>query len=180
MKAHFEKSRIMVLGLPFIGADLMLRVYSNTSFMLNQRIPIFGRWVFLTRTHNTGIALQKYSWDMTRNGPDPWMVQVLPSLIWLSLFFIAILRFRDATRLEKNCFTVLLAGATSNLAESLWLGHVTDTLFLVLPNIFPFGLNTNLADFGIIIGSIGCMCIWLQKLVQLRSRDLCSPLASRF
>lgn len=130
----------VILFLLLTLADQYTKLKVQQHMFYGQSIPILDGIFHLTYVQNTGGAF-----GILRNRAPLF---IIASVIIIFFMIYILLREGNKGRFIKIIFTIILAGAVSNLIDRVRLGYVVDFLdFMVWP-VF------NIADASITVGMI--------------------------
>ncbi len=135
-----------VAALPIVVIDQMIKATVRADMSLGERISLMPG-LELVYTRNSGIAFGFLS------GKAAIFITVgLAALIGLAVY----LALRSSSTLSWVSFGLLVGGATSNIADRISSGAVTD---YIDPSLWP---AFNLADAAIVVGVFGLLADVLQ------------------
>lgn len=129
---------ILIIVLTTLSLDQLTKFLISRNLYLNQSSPVIKGIFHLTLIHNRGAAF-----GILRNQ--------VPLFIFTSLFAIILifLNLKNSNkRLYNFSLSLILAGASGNLIDRLFLGYVIDFLDFRIWPVF------NIADSAITIGAI--------------------------
>jgi len=113
----------------------------------------------LTHIHNFGISFGLFSGKV-----QPWLLVLLGVLITI-LLFIVMLKSKKVT--EKWGFTIIIAGALSNIIDRSINGYVIDFIYIHYKDFYWPAFN-----FADIYITIGLCVILVQTLKEFRKKEL--------
>ncbi len=122
--------------------DQLTKLWASAALALDQSVPVWPPYFYLTLTHNTGIAfglLEGRGWLTI-----PLTLLVLAGLVWY--------RYRHRPpRRTQLLMGLLLGGALGNFIDRVRLGYVVDMFDFVVWPVF------NVADIAITCSLVGLM-----------------------
>lgn len=134
--------RYWLIGLSvfWFVCDQAIKKWVQSSMMSSQSIPVWPDVFQITFVHNTGAAFSMFE-------EHPGVLLGVTIALFLILFYFAFKKAR-LTTLELFGYSLILGGASGNIADRLLLGKVVDYLDFVLIRYPVF----NLADACIFCG----------------------------
>lgn len=135
---------LAVLILALVAADWGTKVWITNSLALGETLALVDGWFYFVHRHNPGVAFSLLS-DL----PDTYRIPLLTSLSLVGVVLFARIILSTADRWTQVAAAAVVAGALGNMGERVFLGGVTDFLFLPF---FPFVFNV--ADTAITLGAV--------------------------
>jgi lipoprotein signal peptidase len=138
-------------------ADAWSKAWCFENLKNYDRLPIFGQdYLVISKVLNRGVMGDRFSGLPA--GTIEYVTRYLPALSGGLLAAFALLRWRDAGRLEKSGYAAMLAGGFSNLWDHWHSVFVVDTL-----QIYSGGgehIPFNIADLGLVLGAALVLGAW--------------------
>lgn len=134
----------MILTIIFLGLDIISKLVVKHYLVLNQSNVIIKDFFNLTYVKNSGAAFSILD--------DNTFLVVIVSLIIIAILIRYVYKNKDAKKIERVAYSLILGGAIGNLVDRVFNGYVVDFLDFIF-----FGYNYpifNLADTFIVIGVI--------------------------
>lgn len=134
----------MILTIIFLGLDIISKLVVKHYLVLNQSNVIIKDFFNLTYVKNSGAAFSILD--------DNTFLVVIVSLIIIAILIRYVYKNKDAKKIERVAYSLILGGAIGNLVDRIFNGYVVDFLDFIF-----FGYNYpifNLADTFIVIGVI--------------------------
>lgn len=134
----------LILTIVFLGLDVISKLVVKHYLLLNQSKVIIKDFFSLTYVKNSGAAFSILD--------DNTFLVVIVSLIIILVLARYVYKNKDAKKIEKVAYSLILGGAIGNLIDRIFNGYVVDFLDFIF-----FGYNYpifNLADTFIVIGVI--------------------------
>lgn len=128
--------------------DQMTKFVARRDLDAAGTVEFFSGHLRLHLVHNTGAFL-----SMGADWPPVLRWMILIVLVFFFLFFLTRMILKEqSTVKQKVCYAIILGGGAGNLLDRLWLGEVTDFLWLgfgpIQTGVF------NIADMAILFGVI--------------------------
>lgn len=134
----------LILTIVFLGLDVISKLVVKHYLLLNQSKVIIKDFFSLTYVKNSGAAFSILD--------DNTFLVVIVSLIIILVLVRYVYKNKDAKKIEKVAYSLILGGAIGNLIDRIFNGYVVDFLdFIFLGYNYPI---FNLADTFIVIGVI--------------------------
>ena len=134
---------LAVLILALVAADWGTKVWITNSLALGETLALVDGWFYFVHRHNPGVAF-----SLLADLPDGFRIPLLTGLSMIGVILFARIILSTADRWTQLAAAAVVAGAVGNMGERVFLGGVTDFLFLPF---FPFVFN--LADTAITLGA---------------------------
>lgn len=134
----------LILTIIFLGLDIISKLVVKHYLVLNQSNVIIKDFFNLTYVKNSGAAFSILD--------DNTFLVVIVSLIIIAILIRYVYKNKDAKKIERVAYSLILGGAIGNLVDRIFNGYVVDFLDFIF-----FGYNYpifNLADTFIVIGVI--------------------------
>ncbi len=128
-------------------ADQLTKLLARIYLAPVHDIPVLGPLLHLTYAQNTGAGFSLFQ-DM--NG-----ILLFINLIIIGLLLYFFYDFKDD---EKLFVSFIIAGATGNIIDRIFLGHVVDFIQL------PFWPIFNIGDSAVTVGVVGLLYITARNL----------------
>jgi signal peptidase II len=121
-------------------SDRIVKILIYNNFTFGVSYPVLENIIHITPTHNTGIAF-----GLLRGFDN--LVFVLSTAFILIIIVSAVIIKKPKSRLVKSGLFFIVAGASGNLTDRLFYGHVLDFIDLRIWPVF------NIADSAICFGA---------------------------
>jgi len=137
-----ELKEVLLFSVILLIIDQIIKIYINSSMILNQTIILIKNFLNITYVHNTGAAFSLFK-DKT------WLLIII-GIIVLVGFSIYLYKLKDINDFDKYIYSLLYGGILGNLLDRVIYGYVIDYISL---NIFGYYFPIfNFADMCIVIG----------------------------
>ena len=128
--------------------DQIVKIVERLTMQAGQSIPVIKDVFYLTYIRNNGAAFSSFS-------GQTWLFLIAALVAFVAIYLFW--RFeKPSTLLPVLGSSLLISGATGNVIDRIFYGHVTDIFDARVINFAIF----NVADIGITIGAI-LMIVWL-------------------
>lgn len=156
--------RWLWLSIAVIALDLLTKQWATSALLPYQPVPLIP-YFDLTLVFNPGAA---FSFLSDQGGWQRWFFVVIASVVTTGLV-VWLLKLERGERLVAAALSLIIGGATGNLIDRLYYGHVIDfiDLYYIAESCLPFfgswvkaGVNQchwpvfNIADSAISIGVV--------------------------
>ena len=145
-----------------VSLDQLSKALIRANFELGEYLPILGKFFGIDYTQNTGAAFGIFS-DGTIFLA---ILAIIMTLICLGLILYPHLVPQINNRIGKISIALILAGAMGNLLDRLFLGFVTDWIYL------PPIPNFNIADSCITIAVFLLLIFTFWPLILKKEEDV--------
>lgn len=137
-----ELKEVLFFSVILLIIDQIIKIYINSSMILNQTIILIKNFLNITYVHNTGAAFSLFM-DKT------WLLIIIGIIVLVS-FSIYLYKLKDINDFDKYIYSLLYGGILGNLLDRIIYGYVIDYISL---NIFGYYFPIfNFADMCIVIG----------------------------
>jgi len=128
----------MIIAIVVLVLDVITKHFINLNMVEGQIIPLIPKVLTFTYVHNTGAA-----WGIFSNKPR-LLVGFICVLMALLVFYL--IKYKDASKLEKTSIYLIMAGGIGNLLSRVIYGFVVDFIDIQIIPVF------NVADISICVG----------------------------
>lgn len=129
-----------------VFSDIASKLAVIASIEVGSDIPIIKNIFSLTHHHNVGVAFGFLS-----NIPSSFRIFLISSIAVCAIILILVMIRATEKKAENIALAMILGGAFGNLANRLWLGHVTDFIDFHWRYSYHFPAF-NIADIAICLG----------------------------
>ena len=148
---------LLILSILIFITDRVLKYIVFKNLFLGESIPIIENLIYITPTHNGGIAFGLFK------GQNPVLFLIL-SLIAIIFIIYLIVKKRTQSKSMLLGFFLILSGACGNLVDRIIYGHVLDFIDLRVWPVF------NIADSAITIGT--CIILWKLLIKKHNAKEV--------
>lgn len=125
-----------------LAADWGSKLWITNRLALGESWELVDGWLYFIHRHNTGVAF-----SLLADLPDLIRIPLLCAFSMIGIVLFARIILSSPDRWVQIAAVVVIAGAAGNLGERIFLGGVTDFVFIIfLPFVF------NVADIAITVG----------------------------